>query len=109
MASVSFKQGEAKTLTLTVTEGGTTVDLSAATLEFGVKKRKSDTNYVIHKEDADFNKDQATNGIVSVNLNAADTNQDPWSYIGELKVSFSASSIDKSADLTVVIERAVID
>ena len=109
MASVSFKQGEAKTLTLTVTEGGTAVDLSAATLEFAVKKRKSDTSYVIRKEDGDFDKTQAADGIVSVDLSAADTDQDPWSYIGELKVSFSASSIDKSADLTVVIEQAVID
>jgi len=99
MASVSFKQGEAKTLTFTVTEDGVAVDLSTATLAFGVKKRKRDDSYIFSKADEDFDKTQAANGIVSIDLSITDTDQDPWSYVGELKVTFADSSIDKSADL----------
>jgi len=107
MRSVIFKQKEAKTLVLTITDNGVPVDLSAAILELGVKKHKSDTTYVINKKDTDFDKTQAINGIVSVYISDQDTNQDPWAYVGELKVVFSASSIDKSADLTIIIEQAV--
>ena len=107
MTTITFKQGEAKTLTLTITENGVPVDLSTATLELGVKRQKSDTTYVINKKDTDFDKTQAINGIVSVYISDQDTNQDPWAYVGELKVVFSASSIDKSADLTIIIEQAV--
>lgn len=106
--NVSLKQGEARTLTITVTdENGAVVILSSATLFLGVKKRKSDDTYIFFKDDEDFDKSQAVNGIVSVDLTAEDTNQTPWSYIGELKITFADSSVNKSADLTIAIEQAV--
>jgi len=108
MADVSFKQGEAKTLTITVTdENDAVVDLSSATLFLGVKKRKADADYIFSKDDEDFDKSQVADGIVAVDLSAEDTAQDPWSYVGELKVTFADSSVDKSADLIISIEQAI--
>ena len=107
MASMSFKQGEAKSLTLTVKEDGAGVDLSAATLFLGAKKAKADMDFIIQKEDADFDKSQAASGVVSVFLSATDLNINPGPYVAELKVTFPNATIDKSADLAFVIEAAV--
>jgi ribosomal protein S11 len=110
MADVIIKQGEAKTLILTVKDsGGATVDLSAATLLLGVKKSKADVAYAFSKADDDFNKDQAASGIVSVALAAADTDQAEGKYIGELKCSWTGPPevIDKSADFYIQIKEAV--
>jgi len=84
------------------------VNLSIATLKFAMKYRKTDSAYLIEKIDSDFNKSQATAGIVTVELSAIDTNQDMGNYVGELKTTFSASNIDKSADIDIQIDRAVI-
>jgi hypothetical protein len=107
MASVSFKQGEAKTLTLTVKENGVGVDLSATTLFLGVKKKKTDGSFVIEKQDADFDKSQAAGGVISVFLSDADLGVDPGQYIGELRATFPDATIDKSADLSLKVEQAV--
>jgi hypothetical protein len=107
MASVSFKQGEAKTLTLTVKENGVGIDLTAASLFLGVKQRKTDASFAIQKQDADFDKSQAAAGIISVFLSDADLGVDPGQYIGELKATFPDSTIDKSADLSFKVEQAV--
>ncbi|MDI6852052.1 MAG: BppU family phage baseplate upper protein [Deltaproteobacteria bacterium] len=107
MANVSFKQGEAKTLTLTVKDNGAGVDLSAATIFLGVKKKKTDASFIIEKQDADFDKSQAAAGVISVFLSDADLSVDPGHYIGELKATFPDSTIDKSADLSFRVEQAV--
>lgn len=107
--SVTLKQGEAKTLRFVVTENGVAVDLSAQGVElfFGVKKKKSDTVYVISKESAAFDVTDASTGVITVTLTSTDTNQTPTSYIGELKIKFSDDSIDKSEDLAIKIDQAV--
>lgn len=107
MATITLKQKEAKTIRFTVTDASGIVNLSTATLTFGVKKNKSDAAYVILKADALFGKVLAATGIVTVPLSATDTDLDQGEYIGELKTFFSATNIDKSADITVVIEQAV--
>ncbi|MEW6386821.1 MAG: hypothetical protein AB1491_04810 [Thermodesulfobacteriota bacterium] len=110
MASqVTLKQGEAKTLTLTVTEAGQAVDLSGATLFLGVKRYKTDTAYTFSKNDGDFNKTQAAQGMVSVFLTGADTDREPGAYVGELKAAFPGSVVEKSTDWLVLIEAAVTD
>ena len=106
-SKVTLKQGEAKPLTLTVTEEGQAVDLTSATLFLGVKRYKSDAAYTFSKSDADFDKSQAAQGIVSVFLTASETNQEPGTYVGELKASFPGSVVDKSVDWLVLIEPAV--
>jgi hypothetical protein len=108
--SVSLKQGEAKTLKLTVTDRGEAVDLTNATLFLGVKRQKSDAQYTFSKLDAAFDKGQAAQGKVSVFLAGADTTQIPGPYVGELKVTYPGTPtvIDKSSDLVLIIEEAVI-
>ena len=107
-AKLVVKQGETKTITFTVKDAlGVAVDLSGATLLLGVKKDKSETAYIFSKLDAAFNKAQVAQGIVSVVLTAADTNQPEATYIGELKCAWSGPVIKKSDDFFFQIKRAV--
>ena len=106
--TISLKQEEAKTITLTITQSDVAVDVSSATLKLAVKRNKNDSEYSIEKLDAAFDKDLASTGVVTVPFSATDTDLDPGSYTGELKIAFSESNIDKSADLTVIITKAVI-
>jgi hypothetical protein len=110
MSEIVLKQGEAKTLTITVKDNeGAAVDLSTATLFLGVKKSRSDAAYTFSKDDVDFDKSQAANGLVSVNLTATDTDQEAAKYLGELKCSWTGppAVIDKSADFYIQIKEAV--
>jgi hypothetical protein len=104
-----LKQQEAKRITLTLTEEGAPVDLTGATLTLGVKKSKSDAEFAFSKADAAFNKSQAANGIISVFLSSSDLDQEAGVYVGELKIAFADpdGTIDKSADLGIVIGQAV--
>ena len=103
-----FKQGEAKTITFSVKDAaGVAVDLSAATLLLGVKKDKSEEDYVFSHEDADFDKTQAASGIVAVDLSAEDTDQPEGTYVGELKCEWAGPAIKKSEDFFFQIKRAV--
>jgi ribosomal protein S11 len=102
------KQGEAKTITFTVKDAlGTGVDLSGAVLVLGVKKDKSEADYTFSKADEDFDKSQAANGIVAVNLTATDTNQPEAAYIGELRCAWPGPVIKKSEDFFLQIKKAV--
>jgi len=110
MSRLIIKSGEAKTFTITARDAdGAAVDLSAATLLLGVKKSKSDTAYTVSKEDADFDKSQAAVGVVSVDLDANDTDQDEATYVGELKCTWAGPPevVQKSADFFLQIQRAV--
>jgi hypothetical protein len=108
MADLTFKQGETKTIELRVKNAdGAPADLSAATLFFGVKKNKSDTAYAFSKDDADFDKSLAAQGIVTFDLLAADSSLAPGPYVGELQCSWPGI-IDKSTDLIVQVKQAVI-
>ena len=105
------KQGEAKTLTLTVTdEYGAVVDVSEATLHLGVKLNKNQADYAIEKQDSDFDKTAGTQGIVTVFLDATDTNIAPGTYVGELEATFDASPdiIEKTADFELKVIKSVI-
>lgn len=106
---VSFKRREAKTLRFTIKDAnGDVVDVSATTLTFGVKRLKSDPNYIIEKEDADFDKTDANIGILLLPLSATNLDHNPDTYRAELKIYFSSSNIDKSADILFVIINPVI-
>ena len=108
--TITLKQGEAKLLTLTVTdESGAAVNLSGCTLFLGVRRPKGEA-YAFSKVQSDFNLSQAGQGIVSVFLGNTDTTQTPGPYVGELKVTFpgaAPNTVEKSGDLALSIERAV--
>jgi hypothetical protein len=107
---ITVKQREAKTLRFTCISAGAAVDLSTATLAFMVKGSKSDldASAKISKSDADFGKTLASTGIVTLPLSSIDLNQTPGRYYAELKITFDATNIDKSADMIFVIEQSVI-
>jgi hypothetical protein len=110
MNKIILKQGEAKSFQITVKDAdGVAVDLSTATLLLGVKKDKSDAGYTFAKEDAAFDKAQAAQGIVSVDLTDTDTDQAEGIYVGELNCSWTGPPevIDKSADFFIQIKQAV--
>ena len=111
MLNCTIKQGEAKNLTLSVTdENGGAVDLTGCTLLLAVKRHKGDEDYAFAKEHAAFDLSQAAQGIVSVFLADTDTQQTPGPYMGELKVTFPGEppvTVEKSVDLALTIERAV--
>jgi len=108
MNKIAIKQGEAKTITFTVTDGlGAAVDLSEANLLLGVKKDKSDEEYTFTKTDEEFDKSQKAIGIVSVNLTATDTDQPEATYIAELRLSWAGPVIKKSEDFFLQVKRAV--
>jgi hypothetical protein len=109
MSNIIFKQGESKTINITVKDSlNVAVNLSGATLTLGVKASKNDTSYAITKDDTAFNKDLAASGIVSVPLTATDTNIAEGDYIGELKCSWaSGATINKSTDFLLQIKKAI--
>jgi hypothetical protein len=107
--NVTLKQKEAKPIKFVAQADGAPMNLSGATLFFGVKQTKNDTSFVFSKDDTQFDKSKAADGIVAVFLDTADTNQVPGAYVGELKIEFLDGSIDRSDDLNVVIEQAVIN
>jgi len=111
MLSCTIKQGEAKKLTLIVTdENGAAVDLSGCTLFLAVKRHKGEEDYAFSKDHGAFDLSQAAQGIVSVFLADTDTLQIPGPYVGELQVTFPGAPpavVEKSGDLALTIERAV--
>ena len=108
MEKLVIKQGEAKNVTFTVKDAlGTGVDLSGAVLLLGVKKDKSEAEYTFAKDDQEFDKSQAANGIVSVNLSAEDTDQPEATYIVELRCAWTGPVIKKSEDFFLQVKRAV--
>ena len=106
--SITIKQLEAKTLKFTVSDNDGVLDLSEATLSFGMKHRKTDTAYVIEKAAADFNKDDAATGIATLALSASDLDLDAGKYYAELQTAFVAGGVDKSDDIIIRIEKSVI-
>lgn len=108
MTTITIKQREAKTIRFSVTAGGMAVNLTNATLTFAVRHRKTDEAYTIEKGDADFDKSLKADGIVTVELSVTDTDQDSGTYYGELQTVFAAGGTDKSDDIIIRIEKAVI-
>ena len=106
---ISIKQGEAKTLTFTITEDGASLDLSKATLSFAVKEQKTDTEYIIEKTLGNFDVSGASIGKVSITLSSTDTDIDPESYVAELRVEINPSNIYKSDDIDFIVEKSVFN
>jgi hypothetical protein len=103
-SKIRLKQGEAKTITLTATrQYGEAVDLTGATLFFGVKRHKKDTAYIFSKVDADFDKTEQVLGIVTVDLSITDTSQAVDDYHGELKCTWAGTVVKVAKSLNEIV------
>jgi hypothetical protein len=108
MTDIELKRKEAKTLTFTIKDSnGVVIDVSnPTTVEFAVKDSLDAGTTIILKVNADFDKTLASSGIVKVNLSTTNTDN-VGNFIGELKITFSGTNIDKSDYITIRIREAV--
>ena len=96
MKVINLIRKEAKTLKFTVTDSsGNIIDVSSATCYLYIKNNIEDPDSLITKLDSDFNKAQASNGILKVTLTSDDLDR-YGTFYGILKLEFSATNIDKS-------------
>jgi hypothetical protein len=107
---IELKKGEGKWIKFTVVRGGAAVDLTSATLAFGVKKKISDAAYIHYVSDLDFDKASAAAGIVRANIPSTLTASLPvGDYDGELKIILTADTdVDKSHRVVLKIRPAII-
>lgn len=107
---IILKQQEAKKLKFGITNSasGATINVSTATMSFGMKLRKADTTYTVEKDHTDFDMTDAANGYVYASLSTTDLDITPADYFGELKTKLSAANIDKSDDVIIRVEKAII-
>lgn len=109
MNDLVIKQGEAKPVRLLVTRGSERVNLTDVELLFQIKRRKGDTTALVTKVNEDFNKTDAANGIVWFYLTQEETTIAPGTgYVGELQCTYPDGSVDKSEDIRVIVQQAVI-
>jgi len=107
MTSLIMKQGEAKTITFTVTDSASAaVDCSSTTCTFTVVSDYGGTQFIT-KADGVFDKTNAATGILTIDISATDSNIPNKYYIGELKILFTSSNIDKSVDIDFIITKTV--
>ena len=109
MPDLDLKRGEAKTITLTVTDpdnDDAPIDVSAATLTFNLRPHIGSSISCFQKDNAAFDKSQGTLGIVRFDVSSTDTNR-VGTFYGELKIQFSTSNIDKSKTFEIKFSEAI--
>lgn len=112
MDTIIMRRGESKIITFTITdeETGDPIDVSTTTVTFKVKKSTLSTNAVITKEDTDFDKSNANEGLLHIEIMEVDTQGvEEADYTGELKIVFDDGSIDKSQEIMLIIEQPIND
>ena len=110
---ITMKQGEIKTIAFLVKRNSVVLDLTAIDplpeFKFCVKKKRSDTEYLIEKEDEDFDKADAASGIIKIIIDDTDmADMVIGSYISELKSTLATDDVDKSEIIDFVVESSVI-
>lgn len=105
MSSITMKQGEGKDITFTYTLSGVVQDVSSNTFYFAVKESTADAAALIEKNDGDFDKTNASSGIVVCNITATESAAlDEGEYIAEIRMIATADTdVDKSQDITFTI------
>jgi hypothetical protein len=108
-----MKKGESKTIAFLIKRNGVALDMSALdpapSFKWGVKRQREDSDYILEKEDIDFDKTDVADGYVKINVSAIETaGINTGTYMSELKCVFSASDIDKSANIPFTLEKSVI-
>ena len=106
MNDIILRQGEQKVLKLIFKnkKTGAIISLTGAIFKLVIKKN----NTVVTKNDSDFDKTLAIQGIIKVTLTQEDLNQDVGIYGMAIKTIFSDGSIDKSRTFTFSIQESII-
>lgn len=106
MASISLKQREAKTISFIISG---TFSLATATFRFGFKRNKTDSSPTILKTHSDFDLTDIVSRKLKISLSSTELDIIEGYYYGELEITFSVSSLDKSADIGIDIVKSVLD
>lgn len=106
---IRVKQGEAREITFTIKDKETQVAIDVSdpvVLTYAGKVNLKDTNTVFSKANGDFDKTNATDGIVKVTLTTTDL-ANVSVVLTELRVYTDATNIKKSKTLVLEIEKAI--
>ena len=103
MADLDMKVGEEKLITITYADS---LDVSGATLSFAAKRDLDDSAAVFTKADGDFDKSNASSGIVTFWTDDTDVTE-PMTLVGECTAAFSGTSKDKTEHITIWVKKAV--
>ena len=94
MADLDVKQGEAKTVEITIRdEDGNTIDVTTAVFTFSFQERNTSGATVYTIPNADITKTDPSNGVITLTLTTAHT-ATVGDYRAELKTHFTATNID---------------
>jgi hypothetical protein len=108
MSDITIKRGEGKNIQFTITRNNAVIDLSLATFRFVVKENYEATTYLIEKTNGDFDKSQASVGVVIVNISATDSDIAAGNYFAELITIITADTdVDKSTEISFEIEKTL--
>lgn len=107
MSRITFYKGEKRPLKLRVSINGVPRDMSLDTLELGVKRHLEDADYIIHKLDADFNKSQAGQAVISVLLDETDT-AEVGLFRAQVKMTEPGGDVLKTKPFEIEVVDAVV-
>lgn len=106
--SFAMVKGEIKKTKFTIQDkNGTVIDCSSATLTFNGKATMG-ASADISVVDAEMDKTSATAGIIYVPIDTTTLNH-TTTYFCELKIEFSASSVDHSGPILMTINQAIVE
>lgn len=107
MSEIKIKKGEAKNILFTYTSSGVAQDVSSNTFYFVVKEH-CESVAIIEKNDIDFDKTNAANGVVSCNLSVTDTDIEEKTYEAEITMIATVDTdVDKSENITFIVSRSI--
>ncbi len=108
MADIELKVGDKQEIPFYLTDAsGAALDVSSAQLTMKFKRHKSETDAVISKEDSDFDKTDAGDGLVSVWINEQDCDNGPCRLIGDIRIVYAGGPKLHTGDFTMTIEESV--
>lgn len=100
-------QGEQKYLKFILTDKNTHLPVNLTNCTFSLKLRNNSSGGAdINKVDADFDKTQASKGIVKVLFTSVDSSI-VTNYIGQLTIVFSSGEIDKSDEFKLYVVKNI--
>ena len=107
----TIKQGYAGNITITVKDAdGSVVDLTSSTIYFKMKNKKSDTTYLLEKDNSgegSITITDATAGVLTVAFTQAQSIALVKNATAELIIKYSSSNVTRTKDIHVLLDKAV--